>query len=117
MKTEGSEAIDHDKELGLTLSDMGVTETFSNLLDFCQFQIFFFFMAFQWLKFALSLIRKVEHLFMYKCHLYFLYLDCIHQRRKWQPTPGLLSGEFQGRGSLVDSCLWGHTESDTTEAT
>ena len=41
MKTEGSEAIDHDKELGLTLSDMGVTETFSNLLDFCQFQIFF----------------------------------------------------------------------------
>ena len=29
-------------------------------------------MAFQWLKFAFSLIRKVEHLFMSKCHLYFL---------------------------------------------
>ena len=29
----------------------------------------------------------------------------------------VLPGEFQGRGSLVGFCLWGHTESDTTEAT
>ena len=28
-----------------------------------------------------------------------------------------LPGESQGRGSLVGCCLWGHTESDTTEAT
>ena len=28
-----------------------------------------------------------------------------------------LPGESQGRGSLVGCHLWGHTESDTTEAT
>ena len=28
-----------------------------------------------------------------------------------------LTGESQGWGSLVGCCLWGHTESDTTEAT
>ena len=38
-------------------------------------------------------------------------------RRKWQPTPVFWPGESQGRGSLVGCCLWGHTESDTTEAT
>ena len=38
-------------------------------------------------------------------------------RRKWQPTPVFLPGESQGWGSLVGCCLWGHTESDTTEAT
>ena len=36
-------------------------------------------------------------------------------RRKWKPTPVFLPGESQGRGSLVGCCLWGHTESDTTE--
>ena len=35
----------------------------------------------------------------------------------WQPTPVSLPGESQGRMSLVGCCLWGHTESDTTEAT
>ena len=40
----------------------------------------------------------------------------MHWRRKWQPTPVFLPGESQGRGSLVGSHLWGHTESDTTEA-
>ena len=29
----------------------------------------------------------------------------------------VLAGESQGRGSLVGFCLWGYTESDTTEAT
>ena len=38
-------------------------------------------------------------------------------RRKWQPTPVFLPGESQGQRSLVGCCLWGHTESDTTEAT
>ena len=32
----------------------------------------------------------------------------MHWRRKWQPTPVFLSGESQGRGSLVGCCLWGH---------
>ena len=41
----------------------------------------------------------------------------MHWRRKWQPTPVLLPGESQGRGSLVGCCLRGHTELDTTEAT
>ena len=41
----------------------------------------------------------------------------MHWRRKWQPTPVFLSGESQGRGSLVGCRLWGRTESDTTEAT
>ena len=38
-------------------------------------------------------------------------------RRKQQSTPVFLPGESQGRGSLVGCRLWGHTESDTTEAT
>ena len=41
----------------------------------------------------------------------------LHWRRKWQPTPVFLPGESQGWGSLVGCCLWGRTESDTTEAT
>ena len=41
----------------------------------------------------------------------------MHRSRKWQPTPVFLSGESQGRGSLVGCRLWGRTESDTTEVT
>ena len=41
----------------------------------------------------------------------------MHWRREWQPTPVFLPGESQGRGSLVGCCLWGRTESDTTEVT
>ena len=41
----------------------------------------------------------------------------MHWRRKWQPTSVFSPGESQGRGSLVGCCLWGRTESDTTEAT
>ena len=41
----------------------------------------------------------------------------MHWRRKWQPTPVLLPGESQGRGSLMGCGLWGHTELDTTEVT
>ena len=40
----------------------------------------------------------------------------MHWRRQWQRTPVFLPGESQGRGSLVGGHLWGHTESDTTEA-
>ena len=39
----------------------------------------------------------------------------MHWRRKWQPTPVFLPGESQGWGTLVGCCLWGRTESDTTE--
>ena len=41
----------------------------------------------------------------------------MHWRRKWQPTPVFLPGESQGQTSLVGCCLWGRTESDTTEVT
>ena len=41
----------------------------------------------------------------------------MHWRRKWQPTTVFLPGESQGWGSLVGCCLWGRTESDTTEVT
>ena len=41
----------------------------------------------------------------------------MHWRRKWQPTPVFLLGESQGWQSLRGCRLWGHTESDTTEAT
>ena len=41
----------------------------------------------------------------------------MHWRRKWQPTPVFFPGESQGRRSPVGLGLWGHTESDTTEAT
>ena len=41
----------------------------------------------------------------------------MHWRRKWQPTPVFLPGESQGQQSLVGCCLWGRTESDTTEVT
>ena len=40
-----------------------------------------------------------------------------HWRRQWQPIPVFLPGESQGWGSLAGCRLWGHTESDTTEAT
>ena len=41
----------------------------------------------------------------------------MHWKRKWQPTPVFLPGECQERESLVGCCLWGCTESDTTEVT
>ena len=41
----------------------------------------------------------------------------MHWRGKWHPTPVSLPGEFQGQQCLVGCRLWGHTESDTTEAT
>ena len=40
----------------------------------------------------------------------------MHWRRIWQPTPVFLSGESQGRGSLVGCRLWCHTELDKIEA-
>ena len=36
-------------------------------------------------------------------------------RRQWHPTPVLLPGKSRGRRSQVGCCLWGRTESDTTE--
>ena len=41
----------------------------------------------------------------------------MHWRRKWQLTPVFLPGESQGLRGLMGFCLWGRTESNTTEAT
>ena len=57
-------------------------------------------------------LRRVRH----DSNFTFLF-TFMHWRRKWQPTPVFLLGESQGWGSLVGCCLWGHTESDTTDAT
>ena len=39
----------------------------------------------------------------------------IQGRRQWHPTPVLLPGKSQGRGSLEGLSAWGHWGSDTTE--
>ena len=45
-------------------------------------------------------------------------LACMHALEKeMAPTLVILPGESQGQRSLVGCCLWGHIESDTTEAT
>jgi len=38
----------------------------------------------------------------------------IPWRRKWQPTPVFLPGEFHGQRGLVGYSAWGHKELDTT---
>ena len=45
------------------------------------------------------------------------WLQVYLRRGQWHPIPVLLPGESQGQGNLVGCCLWGHTESDTTEVT
>ena len=45
------------------------------------------------------------------------FFTCVHWRGKWQPTPVFLPGESQEWRRLVVCCLWGRTESDTTEVT
>ena len=57
-------------------------------------------------------LLRVGHDFTFTFTFHF-----VHWRRKWHPTPVFLPGESQGRESLVGCCLWGRTESDTTEAT
>ena len=41
----------------------------------------------------------------------------IPWRRKWQPAPVFLPGEFHGQRSLADCGPWGLKEPDMTEAT
>ena len=55
---------------------------------------------------------RVRHDWATSLSLFFF----MHWRRKWQPTPVFLPGEFQGQ-SLVGGHLWGSTELHTTEAT
>ena len=41
----------------------------------------------------------------------------MHWRRKWQPLPVFLPGEFHGQRSLAGYSPWGRKELDMTEAT
>ena len=43
------------------------------------------------------------------------WVEKIPWRRKWQPIPVFLPGEFHGQRSLVGCSPWGRWESDTTE--
>ena len=42
-------------------------------------------------------------------------LEKIPWRRKWQPTPVILTGKSHGQRSLEGYSPWGHIESDMTE--
>ena len=42
-------------------------------------------------------------------------LGKIPWRRKWQPTPVFVPGEFHGQRILAGYSPWGHKESDMTE--
>ena len=44
-------------------------------------------------------------------------VEKIPWRRKWQPYPVFLPGEFHGQRSLMGYSLWGRKESAITEAT
>ena len=43
------------------------------------------------------------------------WVEKIPWRRKWQPTPVFLPGEFHGQRRLVGHSPWGHRESEMTE--
>ena len=58
-------------------------------------------------------LRRVRH----DCVTSLSLFTFMHWRRKWQPTPGFLPGESQGRGSLVGCHPWGRTQLNTTEET
>ena len=70
---------------------------------------------FQWVNSSHEVAKVLEFQLCRKCNLWSVRFSSW--RRKWQLTPVLLPGESQGWGSLVGWHLWGHTESDTTEAT
>ena len=49
-------------------------------------------------------------------HIYFIkFIEEFPWRRKWQPTPVFLPGEFHGQRSLMGYSPWGPKELDTTE--
>ena len=43
--------------------------------------------------------------------------ECWSWKRKWQPTPVFLPGEFHGQRRLGGYIPWGRKESGTTEVT
>ena len=68
--------------------------------------VFLFCFLFRW-----GVLQRVRHNWVTSLSLFAFTL----WRKRWQRTPVFLPGESRGWGSLVGSCLWGCTESDTTE--
>ena len=79
-------------------------------LSFCDWLIFMTYWAFMtyWTQTVKNLPAMQE-----------TWVQClvgkIPWRRKWQPTPVFLPGEFHGQKSLAGYSPWGHKESDMTE--
>ena len=67
------------------------------------------------IELSISLFNSVSFCFMYFRALWLGVYMFIIWRRKWQPTPVFLPGEFHVQRSLADYSPWGHKESDTTE--
>ena len=57
--------------------------------------------------------QRVRH----NCETSLSLFTFMYWRRKWQPTPVFLPGEYQEWDSLVGCRLWGRTESDMTDMT
>jgi len=47
-------------------------------------------------------------------HCFDSWVGKIPWKRRWQPIPVFLPGEFHGQRNLVSYRSWGHKESDTT---
>ena len=67
--------------------------------------------------FYLCVFCKIIYLFILAMQGLCCCMRGFSWRRQWHPTPVLLPGKSQGRGSLVGCWLWCHTESDMTEVT
>ena len=71
----------------------------------CQWQFLDFDNHGFYVRKDMSNVKKIQ-IFISKEHYW---------RRKWQPTPVLLHGEFSGQRSLVDCSPWGRKQLDITE--
>ena len=67
------------------------------------------------MKFVSPVAQTVKHLPAVQVTGFDPWVGKIPWRRKWQPTPVLLSEKFHGLRSLVGYSPWGHKKSDMTE--
>ena len=92
----------------------------SIILSICHFELLanavkyaLFFLSRHFMIFCCFSMHSVTWIHMWERYLNFF----LNMVRIWQPTPVFLPGASQGRGNLMGCRLWGHTDSDTTEAT
>ena len=89
-------------------------DQFSSFVCFCVF----YFHLINWFSLT-KLVLFNTYFFFFFIQLWVCVCVCvyiyIYWRRKWQPTPVFLPGEFHGQRSLAGYSLWGCRESDTTE--